>query len=92
MGMEVSFFAACPTTGGLSVPHKSGPAGALRRGLPWRDNTGTVSCLVKITVFVEINILFQNQVWARGMRQKKTSPCPFPFTISFQRTKMLPFL
>jgi len=24
MGMEVSFFAACPFTGGLSVPRKSG--------------------------------------------------------------------
>jgi len=24
MSMEMSFFAACPLTGGLSVPHKSG--------------------------------------------------------------------
>jgi hypothetical protein len=54
-------------------PISPGPASALRRGLPWRDNTGILSCYVKITVLVEINLPFQSQVWARGMRKKDMS-------------------
>ncbi len=36
---------------------------------PWRDIAGTLSCFVKITISVDINPLFENQVWARGLGQ-----------------------
>jgi hypothetical protein len=36
-----------------------------KKSLPRRDNTGPLSCLVKITVFMDIHPLFQSQVWAR---------------------------
>ncbi len=36
---------------------------------PWRDIAGTLSCFVKITISVDINRLFENQVWARGLGQ-----------------------
>jgi hypothetical protein len=29
---------------------------------PWRDDTGTLSCFVKITVSIDINPIFQSQV------------------------------
>jgi hypothetical protein len=40
---------------------------------PWRDIAGTLSCFVKITISVNINPLFENQVWARGMVKKDIS-------------------
>jgi hypothetical protein len=36
---------------------------------PWRDIAGTLSCFVKITISVDINPPFENQVWARGLGQ-----------------------
>jgi len=39
--------------------------------LPWRDDTGTLSCFAKITVSIHINPLFQSQVWARGLGREK---------------------
>jgi hypothetical protein len=50
---------------GGRCPDLSGPAGALRRGPPWRDTTGTLSCLVEITVSVAIT----NPLKARGLGQ-----------------------
>jgi hypothetical protein len=41
----------------------------LQASLPWSDDTGTLSCFVKITVSININALFQSQVWARGLGQ-----------------------
>jgi len=36
---------------------------------PWRGIAGTLSCFVKITISGDINVLFENQVWARGLGQ-----------------------
>ena len=38
-------------------------------GPPWRGIAGTLSYFVKITISGDINALFENQVWAKGLGQ-----------------------
>jgi len=45
----------------------------LHASLPWRDDTGILSCFVTITVSIDINTPFQSQVWARGLGQGLTN-------------------
>ena len=42
---------------------------SVQASLPWRDDTGALSCFVTITVSMDINTPFQSQVWARGLGQ-----------------------
>jgi len=37
---------------------------------PWRDIAGIFSCFVKITIYINIDPTFKNQVWARGSEFK----------------------
>jgi hypothetical protein len=48
---------------------------SLHASLPWRDDTGTLSCFVKVTVSIDINPLFQGQVWARDLGQGLRRNC-----------------
>ena len=38
-----------------------------RGGLPWRDDTGILSCFAASWVWVVLNKVLQCQVWARGV-------------------------
>ena len=60
--MEMSFFAACPLTGGLSVPRKSGHT--RKADLTIMKYGGGCPDLRGLPVH-----------YLKGMRQKKTSPC-----------------